>query len=122
MFAFITVFLKWLSTKCLDTIKLPIIFEKLLFYAIFLRVGNFSFLTTISCDRTLSAKVFPNKPHSSATVQYNNAYIFNKLGKVNSLRNSITHHEPIYFRLHAVEIDTSYIVNESKPNVKIYIK
>jgi len=31
-----------LSTKCLDTIKLPIIFEKLLFYAIFLRVGNFS--------------------------------------------------------------------------------
>ena len=26
----------------MDTIKLPIIFEKLLFYAIFLRVGNFS--------------------------------------------------------------------------------
>ena len=34
-----------MSTKCLDTIKLPIIFEKLLFYAIFLKVGNFSYLS-----------------------------------------------------------------------------
>lgn len=30
----------------------------------------------------------------------------------NWLRNRIAHHEPICFRLHASEIDTSYIVNE----------
>ena len=57
-------------------------------------------------------RAFPNKPRSSAAAQYNNAYIFNELDKVNSLRNRIAHHEPICFRLHASEIDTSYIVNE----------
>ena len=57
-------------------------------------------------------RAFPNKPRSSVAVQYNNAYIFNELDKVNSLRNRIAHHEPICFRLHASEIDTSYIVNE----------
>ena len=51
-------------------------------------------------------KAFPNKPRSSAAVQYNNTYIFNELDKVNSLRNRIC------FRLHASEIDTSYIINE----------
>ena len=44
--------------------------------------------------------------------QYNNTYIFNELDKVNSLRNRIAHHEPICFRLHESEIDTSYIINE----------
>lgn len=57
-------------------------------------------------------RAFPNKPRSSAAIQYNNTYIFNQLDKVNSLRNRIAHHEPICFRLHASEIDTSYIVNE----------
>ena len=57
-------------------------------------------------------RVFPNKPRSSATIQYNNTYIFNELDKVNSLRNRIAHHEPICFRLHETEIDTSYIINE----------
>ena len=55
---------------------------------------------------------FPNKPRSSAAIQYNNTYIFNELDKVNSLRNRIAHHEPICFRLHEAEIDTSYIINE----------
>ena len=57
-------------------------------------------------------RAFPNKPRSSVGAQYNNTYIFNELDKVNSLRNRIAHHEPICFRLHASEIDTSYIVNE----------
>ena len=57
-------------------------------------------------------RAFPNKPRSSAAIQYNNTYIFNELDKVNSLRNRIAHHEPICFRLHTSEIDTSYIVNE----------
>ena len=55
---------------------------------------------------------FPNKPRSSAKLQYNNTYIFNELDKVNSLRNRIAHHEPICFRLHDAEIDTGYIINE----------
>ena len=63
------------------------------------------FLTTISCDRTMSAKGF----YAS---EIDTSYIFNELDKVNSLRNRIAHHEPICFRLHASEIDTSYIVNE----------
>ena len=57
-------------------------------------------------------RAFPNKPRSSAAIQYNHTYIFNELDKVNSLRNIIAHHEPICFRLHAAEIDTSYIINE----------
>ena len=46
-------------------------------------------------------RAFPNKPRSSVAVQYNNAYIFNELDKVNSLRNRIAHHEPICFRFQA---------------------
>jgi len=57
-------------------------------------------------------KVFPNKPRSSATIQYNNSFIFNELDKVNSLRNRIAHHEPICFKAHTSEIDISYILNE----------
>ena len=63
-------------------------------------------------DSVQDMRAFPNKPRSSAAVQYNNTYIFNELDKVNSLRNRIAHHEPICFRLHEAEIDTSYIINE----------
>lgn len=57
-------------------------------------------------------RIFPNKPRSTAECQYNNAYIFNELDKINTLRNRIAHHEPICFRLNAAEINTSYIINE----------
>ena len=57
-------------------------------------------------------RVFPNKPRSSASAQYNNTFFFNELDKVNSLRNRIAHHEPICFRRDSSEIDTSYIINE----------
>lgn len=56
--------------------------------------------------------VFPNKPRSSAQMQYNQSYIFNELDKINTLRNRIAHHEPICFNLHQPQIDTSYILNE----------
>ncbi|MCQ2128255.1 MAG: Abi family protein [Bacteroidaceae bacterium] len=46
--------------------------------------------------RTL-LKIFPNKPTSSATMQYNNKYVFNELDKINKMRNRIAHHEPICF-------------------------
>lgn len=57
-------------------------------------------------------RVFPYKPRSSAAMQYNPAFFFNELDKVNSLRNRIAHHEPICFQRHTSIIDTSYIINE----------
>lgn len=42
-------------------------------------------------------KVFPSKPISTPTIQYNNTYIFNKLAQLNDIRNRMAHHEPICF-------------------------
>lgn len=42
-------------------------------------------------------RVFPSKPKSSATIQYNNNYIFNQLAQLNEIRNRMAHHEPICF-------------------------
>ena len=56
--------------------------------------------------------IFPSKPRSTATMQYNNTYIFNELDKVNTLRNRIAHHEPICFTHTSTTIDTTYILNE----------
>jgi hypothetical protein len=44
-------------------------------------------------------KIFPSKPSSTPTVQYNNNYIFNQLAVINDLRNRIAHHEPICFQI-----------------------
>lgn len=41
--------------------------------------------------------IFPSKPKSSATMQYNQNYVFNQLAKINKFRNRIAHHEPICF-------------------------
>lgn len=43
-------------------------------------------------------KVFPLKPRSSASIQFNQSFIFNKLKSINDLRNRIAHHEPICFK------------------------
>lgn len=53
--------------------------------------------------------IFPNKPTSTPTQQYNHTYIFNELDKINTLRNRIAHHEPICFALGVSQISTSYI-------------
>lgn len=42
-------------------------------------------------------RIFPQKPSSTATLRYDNNYIFNSLEKINSLRNRIAHHEPVCF-------------------------
>lgn len=42
-------------------------------------------------------RVFPSKPKSTPTAQYNNVYIFNQLAKLNEIRNRMAHHEPICF-------------------------
>lgn len=41
--------------------------------------------------------VFPSKPKSSSSMQYNNNYIFNQLAQINEIRNRMAHHEPICF-------------------------
>ena len=56
-------------------------------------------------------KAFPNKPKSSATVQYNNLFFFNELDTINRLRNRIAHHEPICFMQDVESISTSYLKN-----------
>lgn len=53
--------------------------------------------------------IFPYKPRSSQSHQYNQRYIFNELDKINSLRNRIAHHEPICFSAQSASIDTTYI-------------
>ena len=54
-------------------------------------------------------QIFPSKPRSSVSMQYNNTYIFNELTKINELRNRIAHHEPICFKNNTAVIDTNYI-------------
>jgi hypothetical protein len=53
-------------------------------------------------------KIFPSRPSSSPTVQYNAAYIFNELRRINDLRNRIAHHEPICFVPGQPIKDTTY--------------
>ena len=53
--------------------------------------------------------IFPNKPISSALVQYNHTYVFNELGKINKFRNRIAHHEPICFQFGASVINSNYV-------------
>ena len=55
--------------------------------------------------------VFPNKPRSSTTIQYNQSYIFNQLKFINELRNRIAHHEPICFVPSHPIINSSYTRN-----------
>lgn len=70
--------------------------------------------------RTLLA-IFPNKPRSSAEVQYNNTFIFNELDGINILRNRIAHHEPICFARRQPEIGTSYILNAYQALHKLFM-
>ena len=70
--------------------------------------------------RTLLA-IFPNKPRSSAEIQYNNTYIFNELDGINILRNRIAHHEPICFARRQSEIGTSYILNAYQTLHKLFL-
>lgn len=56
--------------------------------------------------------IFPNRPRSSAAMQYNNAYVFNELDGVNTIRNRIAHHEPICFMMGQDTISTSYLLQQ----------
>jgi len=54
-------------------------------------------------------RVFPGKPSSTPTQQYNQTYIFRELKQINDIRNRIAHHEPICFGLGTSQIDSSYV-------------
>ena len=49
-----------------------------------------------AAGRTL-LHIFPDKPRSNPVIQYNQAFIFNRLAEINVIRNRIAHHEPICF-------------------------
>lgn len=57
--------------------------------------------------------IFPNKPRSTPSAQYDNTYIFRELDYINNLRNRIAHHEPICFGNHTsrLSIDSFYALN-----------
>ena len=57
---------------------------------------------------TTLLQIFPAKPRSTSSVQYNQAYVFNKLTDINEIRNRIAHHEPICFRPRTTIKDTTY--------------
>jgi len=60
-------------------------------------------------------RIFPAKPISTPTIQYNHRYVFNELEKINDIRNRIAHHEPICFQLGNSVIDTTF----SKQNYRL---
>lgn len=58
--------------------------------------------------RTL-LKIFPAKPISTTTIQYNQTFVFNQLALINNLRNRIAHHEPICFKQNQTLKDVTYV-------------
>lgn len=66
-------------------------------------------------------KIFPNKPKSSKTQQYDRKYFFNELDHVNSLRNRLAHHEPICFTHYNDEVDLSYAKSEYDRITKLFV-
>lgn len=67
-------------------------------------------------------RIFPNKPRSSAEIQYNNTYMFNELDGINILRNRIAHHEPICFARRQPQIGTVYILNAYQNLHKLFMR
>lgn len=65
--------------------------------------------------------IFPNKPRSSASMQYNNSYMFNELNGINILRNRIAHHEPICFLKNQSQIGITYILNAYENLHKLFM-
>lgn len=52
--------------------------------------------------------VFPSKPKSNPTLNYNNHFFFIQLEKVTVLRNRLAHHEPVCFQIGTHIKDTRY--------------
>lgn len=52
--------------------------------------------------------IFPSKPRSTPSINYNNSFIFMELENINALRNRLAHHEPVCFQLGAHSKSTRY--------------
>ena len=61
-----------------------------------------------ACGKTI-LKIFPAKPRSTASIQYNHKYILNQLADINDIRNRVAHHEPICFTPGSPVKDTLYV-------------
>lgn len=61
-----------------------------------------------TAGRTL-LRIFPARPRSSATMQYNNLFVFNQLAQINEIRNRVAHHEPICFLNGRTVKDTIFV-------------
>lgn len=64
--------------------------------------------------------VFPDKPKSTQSMQFNNIYIFNQLALLNQIRNRIAHHEPICFLPGLPVKDTSYAMQHYSILVQLF--
>lgn len=62
-----------------------------------------------NATKRIMLRVFPSKPASTPTLQYNNNYVFNQLADLNDIRNRMAHHEPICFLPQLPVINTTYV-------------
>lgn len=53
--------------------------------------------------------IFPNRPSSTPTVQYNNMFVYHCLDRVNQVRNRVAHHDPICFLPRMSQVDTQMV-------------
>jgi len=53
--------------------------------------------------------IFPARPYSTPSIQYNASFVFNELARINNLRNRIAHHEPICFIPMQPVKDTTFV-------------
>jgi len=56
----------------------------------------------------LLLNIFPLRPSTTLTVNYNHTYFFNELQKINQLRNRVAHHEPLCFQQSTAVKNTSF--------------
>jgi len=53
-------------------------------------------------------RIFPSKPLSTRTLNYDHNFVFSELEKINNLRNRLAHHEPVCFLIGLPVKDTTY--------------
>ena len=61
-----------------------------------------------NAGRQTLLRIFPSKPPSSQTIQYNHTFVFHQLEQINRIRNRIAHHEPVCFLSGSPVINTTY--------------
>lgn len=70
--------------------------------------------------RTLQ-NIFPNLPPTTPQAQYNASTIFDKLERVNKIRNRIAHHDPICFRRGMNQINTNFALSYYNGIIELFV-